>query len=159
MSKLSRWPPYSSQVRRSARALAAEPLLVFAIALLVTGLLVAGVAVAIRQQNRSTFENEVERTLDAFDQRIRTTSNLLRGTAGLFAASEEVDAREFRDYVETLGLRERYPGILGIGFSRHVPSEELAQFEARARADGSRGFQVWPGHPRDEYHSIVFLEP
>ena len=131
----------------------------FVIALLVTGLLVASVAGAIHRQDRSTFDNEVARTLDAFDQRIRTTTSLLRGTVGLFAASSDVDAREFRAYVGTLHLRERYPGILGIGFTRHIPSTELARYEARARADGMPGFRVWPGHPRDEYHSIVFLEP
>lgn len=129
------------------------------IALLVTGLLVASAASAIRRQERSTFDNEVARTLDAVDQRIRTTTSLLRGAAGLFNAHEQVDARAFRAYVDTLDLRERYPGILGIGFTRHVPAAAVAQFEARVRASGMPEFRVWPAHPRDEYHSIEFLEP
>ena len=128
-------------------------------ALLVVGSLVAGLSAAIREQDRLTFEMEVARTLDAMKERIAVTSNLLRGTAGLFDASEQVNAEEFRRYVGSLDLRQRYPGILGIGFTRRLDAGEVPALEASVRAAGRPDFRVWPETPRDEYHSIVYLEP
>jgi PAS domain S-box-containing protein len=136
-----------------------EPLLVFVISLLVTGMLVVNIAESIRVQDRTAFENEVARTIDAITSRIDTTITLLRGTVGLFDASEVVDRHEFRAYVDSLDLRRQYPGILGIGFSRYVAPDGIAELEAEMRAAGLSDFRVWPDHPRDEYHSIVFLEP
>lgn len=57
---------------------------------------------------------------------------LLRGGAGLFNASGEVTADEWRRYVETIELSRNYPGILGIGFAeagvrgRPIPGERQA---------------------------------
>lgn len=132
---------------------------VFVFALLVTGLLVASLAAATHRQDRLTFENEVSRSLDAINQRIAITSNLLQGAAGLFQASEQVSAEEFRRYVGSLDLRQRYPGILGIGFTRRLEANDVPAFEASVRAAGRPGFRVWPEKPRGEYHSIVYLEP
>jgi PAS domain S-box-containing protein len=132
--------------------------LVFAIALMVTGLLVINVADSIGHQDRSSFDNETARALEAINQRIHTTSTLLRGAAGLFAASEHVDRDEFRSYVSTLDLRDRYPGILGIGYVQRVAADELDDYEARVREE-LPGFAVWPDDPRPYYHAIQFLEP
>ncbi|WP_162301421.1 CHASE domain-containing protein [Cognatilysobacter segetis] len=145
--------------RRFLGSPGAQSLLVFVITLLVTGALVAGVAMSIRRQDRLAFDYEVERTREAIEQRLTVTGNLLRGTAGLFEASHEVTSDEFRRYVDTLQLRTRYPGILGIGFARWLPPEDVASFEAGVRAQGRPGFRVWPEGPRPLMSSIVFLEP
>ena len=136
-----------------------EPLLVFALALLVTGSMVAWLLRSIDVQDRTAFENEVARTLDAVRERVDTTVTLLRGTAGLFNASDEVTGEEFRAYIDRLLLRERYPGILGIGFSLRLAPGELPGRVAAMRNQGQPGFQVWPAGPRPEYHAIVYLEP
>ena len=136
-----------------------EPLLVFALSLLVTGSMVAYLLRSIDAQDRTAFENEVARTLDAVRERVDTTVTLLRGTAGLFNASDEVTRAEFRSYIDRLLLRERYPGILGIGYSARVPLARLPGLAERMAAQGVPGFQAWPTGPRPEYHAIVFLEP
>jgi PAS domain S-box-containing protein len=137
----------------------AEPWVVFVVALLVTGGLVFSVANAIRRQDQLAFENEVARSLEAITQRLNVTANLVRGTAGLFEASQHVDAGEFRRYVDALELSTRYPGILGIGYTQRLEPDEVAPFEASMRAIGRTDFRVWPEFPRSEYHSIVYLEP
>ena len=138
---------------------AAEPLLVFAFALLVTGALVASVANAIRRQDRLNFDYQVSQVAEAINQRIAITSNLLRGTVGLFESSNEVSAAEFRRYVANLELRRRYPGILGIGYSQRLAPAEVAPFERAVRASGRPDFRVWPATPRAEYNTILYLEP
>ena len=137
----------------------AQALLVFVFSMLVTGLLVAGVAMSIERQDRLAFDYEVERTRDAIEQRLAVTANLLRGTAGLFEASHEVSGAEFRRYVDTLQLRTRYPGILGIGFARWLEPGEAPGFEAAVRAEGRPSFHLWPASSRPYASSILYLEP
>jgi len=67
--------------------------------------------------------------------------------------------RAFRAYLNRIGLREQYPGLLGIGFSLRIPDGEQEALEQRMRAEGHTDFRVWPAEPRDELHSIVLLEP
>ena len=131
----------------------------FALALLVTALLLASVTRSIAAKDRASFEGEVTRTSDAMRQRIDTTVTLLRGTAGLFAASDTVGRQAFTDYVAQLHLRERYPGILGIGFSERIPAAQLPAREASLRGQLGPDFRVWPETPRQEYHAILYLEP
>ncbi|NUS38512.1 MAG: hypothetical protein HOQ02_05760, partial [Lysobacter sp.] len=138
---------------------AAEPLLAFVFSLLVTGALVASVAAAISRQDRLNFDSQVAQTLEAINQRVVITSSLLRGTVGLFEASDDVSADEFRRYVANLDLRRRYPGILGIGYAQQLAPDEVAPFERAVRASGQPGFRVWPATPRSEYNAILYLEP
>jgi len=129
------------------------------LALLVIVLLLASVSRSIGQNDRAAFEGEVNRTTDAVRERIDTTVTLLRGAAGLFGASDEVRPDEFLAYVAQLQLRERYPGILGIGYSARFTAAEAEAEAARLRAGADPGFRVWPGGARDEYHPIVYLAP
>jgi two-component system, OmpR family, sensor kinase len=135
------------------------PLLVFALALLVTALLLASAMRSITAKDQDAFESEVTRTTDAVRERVDTTVTLLRGATGLFAGSEAVDRKEFRAYVGQLRLRERYPGILGIGYTERIRPEEMQQRGAEIRAGGAPQFRVWPEGPREEYHAVVYLEP
>jgi signal transduction histidine kinase len=137
----------------------AAPALVFLLALLVTALLLASVTNSIAQKDRAAFEAEATRTADAIRERIGTTTALLHGTAGLFAVQAEVSREQFRDYIAQLRLRERYPGIQGIGYSMRVDAGSLPAIVARRRAVDDPQFRVWPPEPREEYHAVVLLEP
>ena len=152
-------PAETADPDASGRSLWRAPLLVFLLALLLAALLLASISRSIEEKDRATFEAEVTRTTQAIDERLDTTVTLLRGAAGLFAASREVEPDEFARYVRQLRLRERYPGILGIGFSERIAPADLAARVAQLRAAGVPQFDVWPQEPRDEYHAIVLLEP
>jgi len=135
------------------------PALVLALALLVTAMLLFSVTRSIHDQDRIAFEAEVARTTDAARVRLDTTLTLLQSASGLFAASDVVRRDEFSAFVHQLRLRERYPGIQGIGYTERIPPARLAEVEQRERASGLPGFRVWPETPREEYHSILYLEP
>jgi signal transduction histidine kinase len=78
--------------------------------------------------------------------RIQTYIEVLRATVALFNASETVTDREFRAFVSRLRLAERYPGIQGVGFAMRI-------------SPGDTGIPLWPDGERDEYTSILYLEP
>lgn len=128
------------------------------------GFVLSAVAALLWQQwlLRQTMR-EVREQAAAFEHhigsRMESYLSILRGGAGLFAASDRISRREFRDYVAPLDIGSNYPGTQGIGFSRRIPADELGEFVAEVQRSGRFGFRVWPEGPRDEYHTILFLEP
>ncbi len=122
----------------------------------VVGILAATTAA----RDRTAFEANARLAQNAVLERVETLIALLRGTAGLFASQEgRVSVQEFRAYLNRVGLREQYPGLLGIGFSLRVPAGEHETLVQRMRDEGHAGFRLWPSEHRDEWHSIVLLEP
>jgi signal transduction histidine kinase/ActR/RegA family two-component response regulator len=128
--------------------------------LAITAITVGVLATATAQRDRLAFEASAATVRDAVTDRVETSIALLRGTAGLFASQgAHVSVDAFRAYVDRLALREQYPGILGLGFSRRLEPAERAAFEARMRSEGHPGFHVWPAGQRAELHTIALLEP
>ncbi len=152
-------PPDTDATRKRSPWLA--PAVVFALALFTTAVLLLSVTRSIEQRDRAAFEAEATRTTDAVRERIDTTITLLHGVTGLFAASRnEVTRAEFADYIAQLDLSERYPGILGIGYTVRLAPADVPRLEERMRTRGGEpDFHVWPPEPRPIYHSIVYLQP
>ena len=143
----------------STRALWRAPLFVFLFAMTVTTLLLTFVTRSEQAADRAAFEGEANRTTEVIRERVDTTITLLHGATGLLAASEQVELAEFSAYVQHLQLRERYPAILGIGYSERMPASDRARRERELRSAGLPGFRVWPSGTRPEYHAIVYLQP
>src|SRR5215217_6214538 len=71
-----------------------------------------------QEQDKINFDRSTQEIQDQIRLRIETSIALLRSGAGLFAASDNVTANEFRRFVEPIELEKNYPGVLGIGFAR-----------------------------------------
>jgi signal transduction histidine kinase/AmiR/NasT family two-component response regulator len=135
-------------------------LLVFCCGLAVTALTAYKLADIERERDRIDFEKHATAARGAVLDRVQTCIALLRGTAGLIAANRDhLTAAAFRHYVGQLSLRQTYPGMLGIGWSRRIRQAELAAAVAALREEGSRDFHVWPAHPDADYYAIAYLEP
>ena len=112
-----------------------------------------------RERDDARFENAVQDAEERIRRRVDTYVALLDGGRAFFMGSDTVTARDFARFVSTLDVRRRYPGLLGVGFSlRLTPADSAAVLRAR-RADGLPAFGVAPGTPRDELHTILYLEP
>jgi PAS domain S-box-containing protein len=135
------------------------PLAVLASSLLLTGAVTSFFLLTARERDSSRFESLVRLTHDRISAHLDSDITLLRGAAGLFAASSDVTAEEFNIYVERLDLARHDPGVLGIGFSERIPSGQQEAWLARRREQGQPAFQLWPAAPREEYHAIIHLEP
>jgi CHASE1-domain containing sensor protein len=84
---------------------------------------------------------------------------VLKGAAGLFAASITVERTEWRDYVDHIDIEERYQGIRALGFIERVPAGRLAEFIATNQLDGPKDFDNGPSGARDEYWVVKYVEP
>ena len=92
-------------------------------------------------------------------ERMRAYEQILWGAAGLFAASQGVSRAEWHDYVERLGLRQRCPGILAMGYSERLPRTRLASHVQAMHAAGFPDYRLQPSGDRPEYAPVVYVEP
>lgn len=110
------------------------------------------------EQEEQRLLRRVELTHQVLQERVDLTVALLRGLLGLFEASQLVEPHEFRAYVEPLGIRERYPSILGLGYMAYVRPGGDAALVERIRSAGE-SFQVWPVPTSDIAVVVLYLEP
>ncbi|ADO75550.1 Sensor protein [Stigmatella aurantiaca DW4/3-1] len=134
--------------------------MVLVICLLLTAASTALFSLTTRAGDRTRFENITRTVQERIASHLNADEALLRGTAGLFSASEHVTHEEFRIYVERLDLKRYGPGIHEIGFSQRIPAARKDLAVATQRDLGFSTFRLWPDTPpRDEYHAITYLEP
>jgi signal transduction histidine kinase/CHASE1-domain containing sensor protein/CheY-like chemotaxis protein len=135
------------------------PWQVLALSLLLTWIATYYLLATAERRERLRFQNQVERTQRLIEDRIEVYLALLRATSGLFSVQEPVHGDHFGEFVARLELRERYPGLQGIGFSRRSAPAEVDPLVTAMRRQGFPDFRIWPPPPRPEIHSILFLEP
>lgn len=98
-------------------------------------------------------KNRMERRMQAYEQ-------VLYGGKGLFASSQEVTREEWKTFVEIQLIEERFPGIQGVGFSKLIGDKtNLEAHVDQMRKEGFSEYTVWPEGDREEYHSVIYLEP
>lgn len=154
-------PTHSSFVSRirDSRTLDRLPWLVLATTL--------GLALLLAQREQRANEREVEEGLkqhvrevaERIDDRMAAYEQVLRGTVGLFASSDTVSRREFRDYVGALRLGDDYRGIQAVGFAKRIAAEEKDRHVAAVRAEGFVDYFIRPTGERPAYSPVVFIEP
>ena len=84
------------------------------------------------------FDRIAEESLQSLDARIRTYLQSLNGVAAFLNASDEVTARDFAHYVDTLQIDSFLPGINGIGFVASVAKGTEDAFVEEVTALGIR---------------------
>jgi PAS domain S-box-containing protein len=107
---------------------------------------------------RFLYRSEQERSTLLF--RLQAHAQVLRGGAAfLEASSDEVRRDEWRDYVRNLQLDKTLPGIQATGFSLMIEPHEKAAHERTIRDNGFPDYAIKPDGTREQYSSIVFIEP
>ena len=114
---------------------------------------------AIEQDVKEGFAFTGDQVTLKIQERLDAYALILKGGAGLFAASDSVSHREWQDYVEKLRSQDSVPGVQGIGFSQVIPPHQLAAHTAKVRAEGFPDYTVRPAGERTLYTSILYLEP
>ncbi len=137
----------------------------FRVPWIVLGLSLAATAVAtiatlwlIHTQELRQFQNQAKAARIHLQTRMDAYDGILNSGADLISGTRDLTRETFRGVVTNLFSRTN-PGVQGIGYSLRVPPGEIAKVEERARQSGIEDFHIWPAGPRDEYHTIYFLEP
>ena len=132
------------------------PWLALALGLVVTALLAYSLHRSDYIHDHARFSNDVRQTEDDLERRIETYVNLLRASRELFYFNENITKAEFSRFINGLKIRQRYPGIQGVGFTVKVGAA-LSKTNSALLVVPPR--PVWPQGQREELHAITALEP
>jgi PAS domain S-box-containing protein len=124
-----------------------------------TALAWRGAETAVEQRLQANFDFRVRDAERRITGRIGNYEQTLRGIAGLFAATADVDRSSFGRYVASLDLGRNTPGIQAVGFQRIVPGAAREAHVAAMRGEGLPTYVIRPEGPRDLLAPIVFVEP
>ena len=120
----------------------------------------------LHRRGRERFQRHIEQVTEAIQTRMQAYEQVLKGTEGLFAASEQVKRTEWHDYIQSLDINQRFPGIRALGFVAHVSHENLNRFIADNRKDGLPDYGVRGGWPLTEgagtnpvHYLVQYVEP
>jgi signal transduction histidine kinase len=128
-------------------------------------ILYAVTARTIESDTHERFRNIARSGQYSIAQRIKSYTDLLRGTASVFQAKSDLTRDEFQRYVEGLATNAHFPGIEVINYAEHVPADELAALERRVSAEmaaSPRGYPPFKVHPpgrRPTHTVLTFIEP
>lgn len=112
-----------------------------------------------KENNNQYFSNIVNQSQNSIIKRFALYESSLKGGLGLFNASNFVSRSEWRDYVETLRINEKLPGISGIGFIENVKEENLDEFLVNVRNDGAPNFTNKPETQFSDKFIIKYIVP
>lgn len=132
--------------------------LVVALSLFLTAAAWYLVTTSTAQYNEARFNRRAYELQSAISFRMQTYINTLVQTSSAFAVAQ-IGREEFQQYVHRSGLIEQYPGIQGIGYTAKIPANRLNDHIEGMRREGFTDYTVWPAGTREEYFSIVYLEP
>lgn len=119
----------------------------------------------IESDAQQRFDNMARSVQNTINGRIKSYTDVLRGSASLFQTDPDLTREQFHRYVEGLALEREFPGVEAINFARFVTDEERPQFEARMRKEMAAAspnyppFRIAPPGRRPSYNVIVFIEP
>ncbi len=136
-----------------------SPFVVFVIAISISLFFWFLYDASLKARAQQIFDNRTEDIIVLLTESMKHNEQILRGAAGLFNASTEVNRDEWRRYVASLKLDRYYPGIQGIGFSQWIEPAEKERHIRRMRAEGFPGYTINPEGKRAAYSSIIYIEP
>jgi CHASE1-domain containing sensor protein len=115
-------------------------------------------ATVTRQRDERLDRGAASRTTTIVNA-LRQYETALHAERSLWLASTFVTGQEFSVFADSLNLRERYPGLQGIGWRSYVRDQQARDFVARARKDGPSDFTIRPAGRRPVYYVTLYNEP
>jgi two-component system, sensor histidine kinase len=134
------------------------PYLVLATGFIITAVATSLVQRQVTRDERQRFEQDTDQLLVALKNRLDEFQDALHAVSGLFAASGEIDARRFGEFVAHLRLG-RHPGLRALAYAEPLERDGLEAVIERMHEEGFGGFSVWPESQRTWLRPILWAAP
>ena len=108
---------------------------------------------------QAEFASRADEASSLVVQRLNNYELLARGGVSLFASVARPSRQQWRNYVDGLNLRQRYPDALGLGFAFEATPLQLSETQRMLRESGEGMLSVWPHGVRGTYGPVLYLEP
>ena len=155
----ARRPPARLAARWRLRQAEALALIVFALALAATYSLWRVAEQQIESNRRAEFDFQARRTVRSIEQRMAAYEQVERDTQAFLLGYMEVHSADFRLFIDSIKLQERFPGIQGLALSRLVPAGERDSHVAASARRRRARLRHQPARQRAMYSSITHIEP
>lgn len=109
--------------------------------------------------NKTKFEHNVNASIDKIESHLHRCGDVLTTGVSFLNASDDATKQDWHNFVQGLNIAQNYPGMQGFGFSVMLMPDEVAPMEQRMRAYGTSDFELKPPGIREEYSTIMYLEP
>lgn len=134
-------------------------LFVLIICIIITSMWVFDGKSKIERNEQKAFDYQTKEYLRVIKNGLESQAHLLWNVAAFFEASDSVSKEEFKTFISHLDLKERFPGIQGIGYSMLIDSKDKQKHEHLYRTRNLASYSITPDYPRPLYTSIIYLEP
>ncbi|MFC5549407.1 CHASE domain-containing protein [Massilia aerilata] len=132
---------------------------------LIGGLLYEVTQRSIESDAEERFANHARQAQNIINVRIKSYSDLLRNAGSMLGSADQVDYRQFHDYVQRLHLDRHYPAVETLNYGVYLDEAQRPAFEARLTkvmtdlmGRPMRGVVKPPGI-REHYLATLFIEP
>src|SRR5690606_26256210 len=150
--------PYASEDLRDRSGLATALMVLFVV--LGASLLIWR---QIHEQNEAQFESRQSEDLQRFAGALAFNSQnivvLLNGVRGLFAASDRVDADEWKRFFEQLSWSENYTGIVVVAYAADIADAQVDASGQRFVEVGGKRLDIWPATGKAAAHPTIYMMP
>lgn len=134
------------------------------LSVIVLSLVVAGVIWTASKKHydaivTNKFETALNDNMDMIEKRMSKYEGVLQSGVGFFLGSDYVTREDWYNFTQALNIKQNYPGMQGIGFSKMLLPDEVAKTELEMQKGGFTSFSIKPEGIREQYSSILYLEP
>lgn len=112
------------------------------------------------QELRANVQSYTEATEGSVRDRLNVFEETLRAGLGLFAGNGGMVSRQqWRDFISTSAVLERYPGAQSVSYAKVVPADQLDAFVEQTRQSGVPDFTITPAGSQPYSTPILYTEP
>lgn len=110
-------------------------------------------------------KNNVANIVQLIDDRVVSYIDTLYSVRGVFVASDKVSRKEWKDYIKSIELANRHPGVSSFTFIERVSLADKGSFVSEVRQDtsvnpeGYPDFKITPEIEKAEYYIGKYVEP
>lgn len=136
-----------------------QAIVVVSLGLLLTIITTSYIYWAEHRGHSSRFQAEVISIENMIKDRISRYEGALLQVRAFMLSHPSVDRKTFHNYINRTAIIQRYPGVQGLGYTVKIDAKDLKAHERKIKSEDIKYYKVWPEYARDEYFSILYIEP
>lgn len=135
------------------------PFVILAAMLFVTYLSYRTSIIDINQEQRASINHIQEDLLITIESRLAAYEQILMGGSGLLRGSEDVNEKEWHDFVSTFDITNRYPGAQTIGYAKIGDASSAESVIANMRSQGFLNYAINPTPTDQPFAAVTYTTP
>lgn len=133
------------------------PFVVLVLSIVITLLVWNSSRQKIERETHSHFEQQAAINQETIVRAIESYSDILYGVQGLFMTTGEVSRPLWTEFIASINLKSRFPGLHNLSFAPYVPKQKRSLFEKKMRQElNDKSILIHPVGDRPDYFPLEF---